>query len=178
MRKLVTFFLIAVILNSAVSAQTISGIVKDQDGKAVDKTTVSLLKIKDSSVVKLSVTDNQGKFSIQTDTAGQYLVSTSHVAYAPVYSKPIEVSGSGDVSVGELSMIKKEGSLQGVTVTSQKPMIEVRADKMIVNVEGTMNAVGNDALELLRKSPGVTVDKDDNITQVNRSVCSKCFIFL
>ena len=169
MRKLFTFFLFAVILNSAVSAQTISGIIKDQDGKPVDKTTVSLLKIKDSSVVKLSVTDNQGKFSIRTDTAGRYLVSTSHIAYAPVYSRPIEVSGSGDVSIGELSIIKKEGSLQGVTVTSQKPMIEVRADKMIVNVEGTMNAVGNDALELLRKSPGVTVDKDDNISLAGKN---------
>src|SRR3989337_439331 len=102
MRKLFAFFLSAIILSSAVSAQTITGIVKDQEGKGVDKTTVSLLKIKDSSVVKLSVTDNQGKFSIQTDTAGQYLVSTSHIAYAPAYSKPIEVSGS-DVSVGELS---------------------------------------------------------------------------
>ena len=59
--------------------------------------------------------------------------------------------------------------MQGVTVTSEKPMIEVRADKMIVNVEGTMNAVGNDALELLRKSPGVTVDKDDNISLAGKN---------
>jgi hypothetical protein len=43
-------------------------------------------------------------------------------------------------------------------------MVEVKADKMIVNVEGTINATGNDALELLRKSPGVTVDKDDNLS--------------
>ena len=43
-------------------------------------------------------------------------------------------------------------------------MVEVKADKMILNVEGTINAVGNDALELLRKSPGVMIDKDDNIS--------------
>ena len=48
-------------------------------------------------------------------------------------------------------------------------MIEVRADKMIVNVEGTMNSVGNDALELLRKSPGVTVDKDDNLSLAGKN---------
>ena len=40
-------------------------------------------------------------------------------------------------------------------------MIEVKADKTIVNVENSINAVGSDALELLRKSPGVLVDKDD-----------------
>src|SRR6185295_14680936 len=67
------------------------------------------------------------------------------------------------------NMVKKEKSLQGVTVTSEKPMVEVKADKTIVNVEGTMNAVGNDAMELLRKSPGVTVDKDDNINLAGKN---------
>lgn len=163
MRKLITLILSVVILYPAVSAQTISGFIKDQQGKAVEKTTVSLLKALDSSVVKLSVTDIEGKFNFLAD-AGKYLIRTSHIAYAPVYSKSIELSGISNVLVGDLNIIKKEGSLQGVTVTTQKPMVEVRADKMIVNVEGTINAVGNDALELLRKSPGVMVDKDDNLS--------------
>ncbi len=168
MRKLITFFVLATIMGSAVSAQTITGIVKDDQGKAVDKTTVSLLRAKDSSVVKLSVTDNEGKYKFETE-AGQYLISASHVAYNTVYSSTVEVSGAGEVKAAELSLVKKEGSLQGVTVTTLKPMIEVKADKMIVNVEGTMNAVGNDALELLRKSPGVTVDKDDNISLAGKN---------
>lgn len=168
MRKLFTFLFAAIFIGSAASAQTISGIVKDQQGNGVDKTTVSLLKIKDSSVVKLSVTDNDGKFALQAE-AGQYLVSASHVAYLPLYSKPVDVQASSSVSIGELNMIKKEGSLKGVTVTSEKPMVEVKADKMIVNVEGTINAVGNDALELLRRSPGVTVDKDDNLSLAGKN---------
>lgn len=169
MRKLFTLTaLAAIFFSSAVSAQKISGVVKDQQGKTLDKTTVSLLRSKDSSVVKLSVTDNDGKFSFDA-TAGKYMIRASHVAYDPVYSQPIEVAGAGDVSVGELSLAKKEKALQGVTVTTQKPMIEVKADKMIVNVEGTMNSVGNDALELLRKSPGVTVDKDDNISLAGKN---------
>src|SRR6185503_17215935 len=45
----------------------------------------------------------------------------------------------------------------------------VTADKMILNVEGTINATGNDALELLRKSPGVMVDKDDNISLAGKN---------
>ncbi|HUM66363.1 MAG TPA: carboxypeptidase regulatory-like domain-containing protein, partial [Chitinophagaceae bacterium] len=171
MRKLTTMLAMAILFSSAVAAQTfptITGIVKDEQGKAVDKTTVSLLNAKDSSVIKLSVTDNEGKFKFETEP-GTYLLSVSHVAYLPVISKAIEVSGAGEVSAGELSMVKKEGALQGVTVSSQKPMIEVKADKMIVNVEGTMNSVGNDALELLRKSPGVTVDKDDNISLAGKN---------
>ncbi len=43
-------------------------------------------------------------------------------------------------------------------------MIEVTADKTIFNVEGSINATGSNAFELLLKSPGVTIDKDDNIS--------------
>ena len=59
--------------------------------------------------------------------------------------------------------------MKGVTISSQKPMVEVKADKMILNVEGTINATGNDALELLRKSPGVMIDKDDNISLAGKN---------
>ena len=133
----------------------------------MDKTTVSLLKAADSTVLKLSVTDKDGNYSFQTES-GKYLLSISHVGYTPMYSPIIDVAG-GDVSVPGLTMAKADKDLAGVTVTSQKPMVEVKADKTILNVEGTINAVGQDALELLRKSPGVMVDKDDNISLAGKN---------
>ncbi len=160
MRKL-AFFLVSLVLFSAAQAQKISGTVKDEKGKGLEKTTVSLLRAKDSSVVKLSVTNNDGQFSIPS-VAGSYLLSTSHIGYTPAYSGVFEVAG--DVTVPEINMKKVSAELAGVTVTTKKPMIEVKADKTILNVEGTINSVGNDALELLRKSPGVTIDKDDNVS--------------
>jgi hypothetical protein len=48
-------------------------------------------------------------------------------------------------------------------------MVEVKADKTILNVEGTINAVGSNALELLRKSPGVLLDKDENISLAGKN---------
>lgn len=160
MRKL-GIILVSLGFFSATSAQKLSGIVKDEKGKGLEKTTVSLLHSKDSSVVKLSVTGKDGIFSFQT-TTGSYLVSISHVGYAPAYSKVFEVTG--DFEIPAIEMIKASSSLQEVTVTSKKPIVEVKADKMILNVEGTINSVGSDALELLRKAPGVTIDKDDNVS--------------
>jgi iron complex outermembrane recepter protein len=167
MRKLIALLLITALFGSVVSAQKISGVVRDQQGKGLDKTTVSLLKAKDSAVIKLSVTDNTGRFLFENSTPGQYLVTASHVGYTPLYSKVFDLSG--DLVLDDLNLIKSEGALQGVTVSSKKPMIEVKADKMILNVEGTINAVGNDALELLRKSPGVLLDKDDNISLAGKN---------
>lgn len=162
MRKLILLFLTVVLVSSAVSAQKISGIVKDQSGKALAKTTVSLLRAKDSTTAKLSVTDNDGRFNFQAEQ-GKYLVGISHVGYQPYFSRVIDLT-SGDATLADITLAKAEKSLQGVTVTSQKPIVEVKADKTILNVEGTINATGSDALELLRKSPGVMVDKDDNLS--------------
>jgi iron complex outermembrane receptor protein len=63
-----------------------------------------------------------------------------------------------------LSTQDKADSLRAITVNGRKPPVEVKADRTIINVEGSINAVGQDALELLRKSPGITVDKDNNIS--------------
>ena len=168
MRKLFVFFSVLGLSFSTVQAQKISGMVKDEQGAVLDKTTVSLLRAKDSSVVKLSVTGSDGRFSFQS-TSGNYLVSVSHIGYAPQYSKPFAVAVAGDVEVAAIQMAKTASNLQGVTVTTQKPIIEVKADKMILNVEGTINAVGYDALELLRRSPGVMIDKDDNVSLAGKN---------
>lgn len=168
MRKVWMLSLI-VLLAVAANAQQISGTVKDQSGKGVDKTTVSLLRAKDSSVAKLSVTDNEGRYSFMQTEAGSYLVSVSHVGFMPYISQPFAFDGTKDVAVPAVGLVKNEGTLRGVTVVSKKPVVEVKADKTILNVEGTINAVGNDALELLRKAPGVMVDKDDNLTMAGKN---------
>ncbi|MEJ0102905.1 MAG: outer membrane beta-barrel protein [Bacteroidota bacterium] len=168
MRK---FALLSVSCFLAVSvfAQQVTGNVKDQQGKALTNSTVTLLNAKDSSVVKLAASNNDGSYTFNEIKAGHYLVSMSHVGYATVYSGVFEFSGSGDLNVPALQVTKATGDLKEVVVNSKKPMVEVKADKMVLNVEGTINAVGNDALELLRKSPGVMIDKDDNLSLAGKN---------
>lgn len=167
MRKLVSIFAGIVLMGFAAQAQQVTGIVKDEQGKGIEKSTVSLLRAKDSSVVKLSVTNKDGAFTVQA-TQGSFLLSVSFVGYTTQYTKTFDVAG-GNVEIPAIQLVKSSGNLEGVTVTAQKPIIEVRADKTILNVEGTINAVGNDALELLRKSPGVMIDKDDNISLAGKN---------
>ncbi|MEQ1675524.1 MAG: TonB-dependent receptor [Chitinophagaceae bacterium] len=169
MRKLVSILAGIMLMGFAAQAQQVTGVVKDQEGKGIEKSTVSLLNAKDSSVVKLAITGSNGKFSINSNKSGSFLVSSSHVGFATLYSKVFELSGSGDIDLGDIAMTKNTGDLKAVTVTSTKPMIEVKADKTILNVEGTINSTGNDALELLRKAPGVLLDKDENISLAGKN---------
>jgi regulation of enolase protein 1 (concanavalin A-like superfamily) len=168
MRK--AFLLIgAIIVSAALCAQQITGSVQDAQGKGVADATVSLLNAKDSSVAKLGITKADGIFSIMGAKAGKYFLSTSHVGHKQAVSAPFDFDGSNSIQIPVLQLEKISGELKGVTVTAKKPIVEVKADKTILNVEGTINATGNDALELLRKSPGVVVDKDDNITLAGKN---------
>lgn len=146
------------------SIAQIKGNVKDNDGKKVANASVSLQNAKDSAVVKIAVTDANGLYEFKNIKEGRYFTTIAFIGYAPARSNVFEVSGSGDVNVTSITITKLSGNLKDVTVTAKKPVVEVKADKTILNVENSINAVGNDALELLRKSPGVLVDKDDNIS--------------
>jgi hypothetical protein len=152
-----------ILAGGSLSAQQVSGTVKDAQGAPLAGVTVSLLKSADSSTVKLAVTGEKGTFSFTGLKEGSYFVRASHVGYSSLTSPKFEYTGT-DISLPALSLAKASADMKGVTVTAKKPIVEVKADKTILNVEGTINATGSDALDLLRKSPGVTVDKDDNLS--------------
>jgi hypothetical protein len=166
MRKLIFFLFGSILINGVVNAQKISGVVKDEQGNGVAKATISLLSAKDSSSLKLAITDKDGLYSFSPEV-GEYVLTVSHVGYVQTFSQ--KVVNTSDVTVPDLQIFKAEAALSGVTVSSRKPMVEVKADRTILNVEGTINATGNDALELLRKAPGVLIDKDDNISLAGKN---------
>ncbi len=160
----ILLLLICVSASAITFAQQISGNVKDDQGKDLSGATIALKRAKDSSTVKLAVSGSSGSFTFNNIASGKYFINSSHVGYIPQNSASFELSGNGPVTVPQLSLRKSSGALKEVAVTSTKPIVEVKADKTILNVEGTINAVGQDALELLRKSPGVMIDKDDNLS--------------
>lgn len=156
--------LICLITVYSLSAQNISGTIKDEQGKLLPGATIALKKGKDSSVVKLQVTDNAGQFLFTGIQPGSYFINTTFIGYASKNSSLFNVTESAVTNVPAVALLRLSGNMKEVEVAGKKPMIEIKADKTVLNVEGSINAVGQDALELLRKSPGVLVDKDENLS--------------
>jgi len=169
MKKILPLIFLFVLTAFTSTAQNIKGVVKDTDGNLLANASVSLLNAKDSSIVKLAVTNTSGAYHFTNIKDGRYFANVSYVGYAVSYSPVFEVSGSGDVNIAAIALTKVNSTLKDVTVTAKKPIVEVKADKTILNVENSINAVGSDALELLRKSPGVLVDKDDNVSLAGKN---------
>ena len=162
------FLLLLTATSTLLNAQLVSGVAKDETGSPINGTTISLHRASDSAVVKLAVSKENGAYSFSGIKEGNYRVSASHIGYKTSFSEIFTFSGS-DVNAPELKLSKQTESLGNVTVVASKPIVEVKADKTILNVEGTINAVGSNALELLRKSPGVMLDKDENISLAGKN---------
>jgi hypothetical protein len=162
--RTLSLLLLACLTSIVLRAQQVNGISQDDQGRPLAGSSIALKKTKDSSVVKLGVSNASGKYEFKDIPAGNYFVNISHVGYTPKNTAAFEVSGEGIVNAPAVNLTKAAADLKEVVVTSRKPVVEVKADKIVLNVEGSINAVGQDALELLRKSPGVTVDKDNNLS--------------
>ena len=161
----------AILISSALLAQApkknvkITGTIKDGPQKNLQSATITLLKAKDSSTVKFSISDKDGKYEFVDIPEGKYLVSVSLVGYEKSFSTPFEVtSASPDINLGTIVLVEEARSIGGVTVTAKKPFIETKIDKTVVNVESSPTTAGSTALEVLEKSPGITVDNDGNIS--------------
>jgi len=169
MRKIFTLLGIAIFFTLLSSAQNkngkITGVVKDASEKTIHPATISLLKLNDSSIVKFSATNKNGEYEFLNIADGKYLVSVSSVGYARALSGAIEISASNSsVSLPAITLNEQAKNLGGVTVTAKKPFIETKIDKTVINVEASPTSAGATAMDILEKSPGVTVDNDGNIS--------------
>ncbi|MGB0861486.1 MAG: TonB-dependent receptor domain-containing protein [Saprospiraceae bacterium] len=170
MKNYLLLFLTTIFLASTTYGQgRVSGTINDSNGKSIDYANVLLLNAKDSTLAKGSITDSTGQYLFENIANGDYLINASMIGYAAVYSIPFTLNPTrSSFEVPSLTLSEASVDMGQVTVTAEKPFIEMRADKLVVNVGSSAVLAGNTALEVLRKSPGVTVDNNDNITLKGR----------
>ncbi|MEO7444516.1 MAG: outer membrane beta-barrel protein [Ferruginibacter sp.] len=168
MKKLFTMILLSgsTLLSFAQNAGKISGNIQDGGNqKIIDAATISLLHAGDSSLLKTALADKEGHYAFENVPAGNYLVMATSTGHSKVYSAPVTVEATtADAKVAMLQLIPVTKSLEAVVVTSKKQFVERKLDKTIINPDALISNTGTTALEVLEKSPGITVDKDGNIS--------------
>ncbi len=159
------------IASQAQSGAKVTGSIKDGGNqKVIDAASISLLHATDSALVKVAVTDKAGNFSFENIKEGNYLVLATSVGHSKTYSQSFTVAGaSSSTNVGVLQLVPMAKAMQEVVITSKKPLIERKLDRTIVNVDASITSTGSTALEVLEKAPGISVDKDGNISLKGKS---------
>src|SRR5882724_5751267 len=162
---LVTLFSLSLTTQAQTHNSKIIGTIGDDSQKPVESATVSLLNAKDSSGAGSTASDKTGHFHFDNIQTGRYLVSASSVGHTTSFSPLFEVAeGNAVIALKPLVIKTLAKELKEVAVVGKRPLFEQKADKMVVNVDASPSNAGATAMEVLEKSPGITVDKDDNIS--------------
>lgn len=144
---------------------SIEGKVLDTLNQTLDYATMSLLHAADSSVAKVMFTDEKGKYTFEDVKTGIYLVQAELLGFAKNTSHPIHVTAATPHNkANDLILRPYNQQLNTIVITGERPLIERKSDMLVVNVANSTLAAGNNAMDILERSPGITVDKDDNIS--------------
>ncbi len=167
MRNLL-FTLTFILLVGALFAQqpnVLKGKVVGQGRETIESATISLLSARDSATVKLALSDKSGNFLFENLQPGRYVVCISAIGFSEAYSPVFEITSSTlDKTLEVFTLQPLSKSMDAVIIRAKRPLVEQKIDRTIINVEASVTNVGSTAMEVLEKSPGISVDKDGNIS--------------
>ena len=168
MKKLLSTIVMALTaaISFAQTSGTITGKIKDGNTPNIlASASINLLKSSDSSLVKIGLANVEGTYLLENIADGNYLVMAHIVGYEKIYSGPINISKENEnANVTLLQLVPLPKKMEGVVVTARKNFIEQKIDKTVLNMDASITNTGNTILEVLEKAPGVSVDKDGNIS--------------
>ena len=164
---LTLFFTITFLFTQAQS--TIKGALKDNNGEVVPFANIALYSALDSNLVKVETSTDNGSFKISNIKKGTYFLKATFIGFPELVIPSINLKDKETKDLANLTFKVQAEELAGYTVTEERVMVEVKTDRTVFNVEGTINSSGSDAITLLRKAPAVTVDQNDNINLLGRS---------
>ncbi len=141
----------------------------DENDKPIEAATVNLMR-PDSSFVKAALSDKEGLLEFENLNPGAYLIYVNEIGYTKFWSKPFSVTDQHNPAIADnVRLLVKSNELKEITIQAQKPFVERKADRMIVNVENSIVSTGSTALEVLERSPGVQVNQESGINLKGKS---------
>jgi hypothetical protein len=143
---------------------SIKGKIKDQR-QNLSFATVVLLN-PDSSAIKTVAADGYGDFIFENVAPGFYLVSSSVVGYSKFFSDSIFVENE-NITLPDIALKEATTELNVVTVKAKKPLLEQKIDRLVINVQSSITSSGNTVLDVLQKSPGIVVNRQNNTITMN-----------
>lgn len=149
---------------------SITGKLVDTAGKQpISDATVSLLQAKDSSLVTFTLTNKQGLFEIKGLAAGNYRLIITHQVYTEIKKNVSLTEDKKQLNVGEINPAKDVKTLEGVVVTNEAPIV-VKNDTIQFNASGFRTQPNATAEDLIKKLPGMEVDKEGNVKSQGEQV--------
>lgn len=144
---------------------TVMGTIVDANGIPLQYASVNVKKCTDSTTVQYGITDADGKFKLDGIPFGRYFVEIQYVGYQKSTSPAFTISKESAVfKINKFKLFNKNSELGEVVIKAQRDMLQTNLDKTVYNVESSINASGQTAVEVLEEIPSVSVDVEGNVS--------------
>lgn len=162
MRHQLRFFGIAFILFSSglFGQQNIVGIVADENNNPIPYANILLLQSRDSTMVTGTVSTEEGRFNLSNNSTGQVMVKVTLLGFEDHFSPSLPPNNN--VNLGTILLPEAAQTLSEIVVRGEKPLIQQKIDRTVVNVQSAVSSVGNTVLNVLSKSPSVMINRSTN----------------
>jgi hypothetical protein len=157
----ILFILLPVFCSAQSGKFAVNGTVKDSNQVALQFATAGIYKTGQADPLKTTYTNDKGNFKFTGIDTGHYTLVISHTGFTD-HSTAFTIA-TEDIKLGSIALSRAASTLSGVTVLAKKPLIEQTDDKIIYNVENDPATKTETAIEILRKTPFVSVDGDNNV---------------
>ncbi|MGB4844861.1 MAG: outer membrane beta-barrel protein [Ferruginibacter sp.] len=148
---------------------TLKGKLSDKESKgAIEGATVTLIGSKDSLNPKTVLSDANGNFEIKNLVADKYRLVTSIIGY-DIIIQNINIQASNKTAL-QFTLSKMAKDLGEVTVKAKKAVVVQRGDTLEFNASELKVNPDATAEDMIKKLPGVTIDKNGTVTAAGEQV--------
>ena len=161
---LIAFVCITGSLFSQQNNKLVSGTVIDKISQKPVEFVNVMLTGKDSTVVKGTVTDKKGRFSLTDIDPGTYKISFTYIGYAiPETQRLVITNDQKAIQLGTIELVNRATALGEVVVTGKKSMLRTSIDRKVYQVSQDLMSKSGSASDILKNVPSVEVDIEGNI---------------
>ena len=162
----VVLFIVFSGLSYGQESLTVEGRVIDLDGNAVDLALVVLVNQTDTTQMRIEYSDEDGSFLFTGIEADDYILKISMLGFND-YQDYISITSSR--TIDQVQLLTDVNLIQQVTISSTVPFVERKIDRLVVTPSAMIGNAGSNALEVIEKAPGLTVDSEGGISLKGRS---------
>lgn len=161
MKKLIQLLLSLLVFNGMSAQSTISGKILDENEQGMVAANVYLMAAADTAFIRGTMSNDDGQYIFEKVKTGSYIIQFTSVGYNNAFTPAFELSENQDKQLAPIR--PKSGlDLDEVIVVDKKPLYQPEPDGLVINVENSIVSAGGTALDILERSPGVVVNRQNN----------------
>lgn len=143
----------------------VEGILVDTTGVALEMANVMAVNKATNAMDSYAITNDKGRYQLALKTNTEYILKASYIGYT-AYE---ETFTTGNENMVKNVVLRQGIQLEGVEIVHEMP-VTIKGDTIVYNSDSFTNGSERKLEDVLKKLPGVEVDKDGGVTVEGKSV--------